>query len=111
MTDAWTIYTDALAIYKATIGWLVPYQFWIGISAAIFSFVSTLVWIIASRVVTPKNLNAAIYVRNDRIEGDLAELVRGVYRQTERNALAAGFTAIAAILTGIYVLIGVRLGP
>jgi hypothetical protein len=98
-------------VYKAVIEALAPYEFYIGLAAVVCSFVSAGFWIRASLVRTPRELWHAIHMPlSGPMQGDLGNLVEGVYTQSRWNSRAALFAAMASVLTGVTLLIGVRWG-
>lgn len=88
---------------------LAPWKFIIDIAAAACAFVAAVCWLRASLVKMPKELRHLFHMtRQGPFEGDVADIFKGVLEQSRWNAYAAMFAAVAAILTGISVLIGTR---
>jgi hypothetical protein len=91
---------------------LAEWKFAIDVAGAVCAFIAAGFWLRASLVKTPKELRRLIHMPpSGPIEGDLADLARGVSAQSRWNALAATFAAAAAVMTGMSVLIGTRWGP
>jgi hypothetical protein len=82
---------------------------WISVLCA---FVAAVIWLRAALVKTPDKLTHLIHSPIDGsegLEGELADLARGVRRQGYLNAWAAAWTAGAALLQGISIGLMVKM--
>ena len=90
---------------------LAPWKFYVDVAAAAFAFIAASFWLRASLIKTPSELSLFQHLPLDgSFEGDVAKVAAGIGKQSRLNAWAAGFTAVAAVLTGISILIGTRWG-
>jgi hypothetical protein len=91
---------------------LAPWKLWVDGLGAFAALIAASFWFGASLVRTPRTLRHLIHLRLDgEFEGDIADLAKGVAKQSRLNALAAVFAGIAALLTSVSVLIGTRWLP
>jgi hypothetical protein len=96
---------------KEMIELLAPWKFWVDVSAASFAVCAAITWFRASVVKTPKVVRHVLHMPMDGpFEGDVADAVVGLHKQSILNAWAAAFSGVAAILTAVSVLIGTRWG-
>jgi hypothetical protein len=94
--------------YASLIELLAPWKFAVNIAAAACALCAAACWLRASLAKMPKELRHLFHLSLEGpFWGDLADLPKGVLKQSQWNAHAAG---AAAILTGISALIGIRWG-
>jgi hypothetical protein len=90
---------------------LAPWKFWIDVTAAFCAFGAALFWFSASIWKLSKKERALIkYAGQDPIEGDLWEVAHLSAKQSRLNAIASVFAGLAALVSGVSVLIGTRWG-
>jgi hypothetical protein len=84
--------------------------------SALFALFAAGLWLVASRVKTPRELKVFVHIGSDGIGGDVADLARGVAKQSRWNSYAATAAAIAALLQAISAALPtcadlIKLGP
>jgi hypothetical protein len=90
---------------------LAPWKFSIDIATAFFAFAAASFWLLASLVKTPTTLRHPFHFPLEGpIEGDVANLMKAVGKQSNLNKWAAILSAIAAFLSGVGIFIGTRWG-
>lgn len=98
-------------MYDLLIEPLAAYKLWIDLSAALATFVAAGFWLRASLIKAPKEVWHAFHIPSEGpLKGDVPEAIEALAKQSRLNSFAAGFAALAAVLTGISTLIGTRWG-
>jgi hypothetical protein len=88
----------------------------VGYLSAIFALIAATLWLSASLIKTPKNLRVFVHISDKGISGDVADLARGVAKQSRWNSFAALAAAVAAVLQAIATTLPtcadlIKLGP
>ena len=80
---------------------------WLDIAAAVFAILAAILWFSASRVATPTELRRVFHLRMDgRMDGDVADLARGVVEQSRKNGYAAAAAGLSAFLQAAALCVG-----
>jgi hypothetical protein len=96
-------------MYATFIEPLSAWKFWLDMASAVCAFGAALFWLRASLVKGPGEVRHAFHLPLEGSwEGDVPDAVTAMAKQSRLNAWAAGFAAVAAMLTALSVLIGTR---
>jgi hypothetical protein len=95
-------------VYATFIEPLAALKFYIDVVSAACALGAALFWLRASLVKGPKEVRHAFHQTDEGWRGDVPDAVRAMAKQSRLNAWAAGFAAVAAVLTALSVVIGTR---
>lgn len=97
-------------MYATFIEPLASWKFYIDMVSAICAFGAGLFWLRASLVRTPTTIRKPknLSMLDGEFGRDVSDVALGIARQGRLNAVAAAFASVAAVLTGLSVLIGTR---
>jgi hypothetical protein len=96
-------------MYATFIEPLAMWKFWIDMASAACALGAALFWLRASLVKGPTEVRHAFHLPHEGPwEGDVPDAVKAMAKQSRLNAWAAGFAALAAVLTALSVVIGTR---